>query len=61
MNIVEIPASNLDDVWGLVKKDIAQALAEHGIDMASERNAIAMFETLRAEYIGGLAIRNSLR
>ena len=30
MNIVEIPASNLNDVWNLVKKDIAQALAYSG-------------------------------
>ena len=30
MNIVEIPTSNLNDVWNLVKKDIAQALAYSG-------------------------------
>ena len=30
MNIVEIPRSNLSDVWNLVKKDIAQALAYSG-------------------------------
>ena len=30
MNIVEIPLSDLDNVWNLVKKDIAQALAYSG-------------------------------
>ena len=30
MNIVEIPRSNINDVWNLVKKDIAQALAYSG-------------------------------
>ena len=30
MNIVEIPASNLKDVWNLVKKDIDQALSYSG-------------------------------
>ena len=30
MNIVEIPLSDLDNVWNLVKKDIAQALSYSG-------------------------------
>ena len=30
MNIVEIPTSNLKDVWNLVKKDIDQALSYSG-------------------------------
>ena len=35
--------------------DIAAALAEHGIDMATEPNARVIFENLRAEYTGRLA------
>tara|TARA_Y100000389_G_scaffold37566_1_gene31922 strand:- start:25298 stop:25741 length:444 start_codon:yes stop_codon:yes gene_type:complete len=30
MNIVNIPSSNLDDVWSLVKKDISEALSYSG-------------------------------
>ena len=30
MNIVNIPSSNLDDVWSLVKKDISEALSFSG-------------------------------
>ena len=30
MNLVNIPSSNLDDVWSLVKKDIAEALSYSG-------------------------------
>ena len=30
MNIVQIPTSNLNDVWNLVKKDIAEALSYSG-------------------------------
>jgi len=35
--------------------DIAAALAEHGIDMATTPNARVIFENLRAEYTGRLA------
>ena len=35
--------------------DIAEALAEHGIDMASTPNAQMLFEHLRAEYLGRIA------
>ena len=30
MNLVNIPSSNLDDVWNLVKKDISDALSYSG-------------------------------
>ena len=30
MNLVNIPSSNLDDVWSLVKKDISEALSYSG-------------------------------
>ena len=30
MNLVNIPTSNLDDVWNLVKKDISEALSYSG-------------------------------
>jgi len=30
MNLVNIPSSNLDDVWNLVKKDISEALSYSG-------------------------------
>ena len=30
MKLVNIPSSNLDDVWSLVKKDISQALSYSG-------------------------------
>ena len=30
MNLVNIPSSNLDDVWSLVKKDISDALSYSG-------------------------------
>ena len=30
MNLVNIPSSNLDDVWSLVKKDIQEALSYSG-------------------------------
>ena len=60
--IAAIPGMNKfsKTIYAQSQEDIAQALAEHGIDMASERNAIAMFETLRAEYIGGLAIAGGI-
>ena len=30
MKLVNIPSSNLDDVWSLVKKDISEALSYSG-------------------------------
>ena len=40
--------------------DIAQALAEHGIDMATTPNARVIFENLRAEYTGRLVFSGML-
>ena len=40
--------------------DIAEALAEHGIDMAKTPNARVIFEDLRAEYIGRQALANTI-
>ena len=40
--------------------DIAKALAEHGIDMASTPNARVIFENLRAEYTGRMAFSSLL-
>ena len=42
-------------IWARTTDDIAAALAEHGIDMATTPNARAIFENLRAEYTGRLA------
>ena len=42
-------------IYARTADDIAQALAEHGIDMATTPNARAIFENLRAEYTGRLA------
>ncbi len=42
-------------IYARSSDDIAAALAEHGIDMASEPNAMAIFKNLRAEYTGRLA------
>ena len=40
--------------------DIAEALAEHGIDMATTPNAMAIFKNLRAEYTGRIAFSGLL-
>ena len=42
-------------IYARTDADIAQALAEHGIDMATTPNARVIFENLRAEYTGRLA------
>ena len=42
-------------IYARTSDDIAQALAEHGIDMATTPNARVIFENLRAEYTGRLA------
>jgi len=42
-------------IYARTKDDIAKALAEHGIDMATTPNAQVIFENLRAEYTGRLA------
>jgi len=41
-------------IYARTDDDIAQALLEHGIDMASTPNARVIFENLRAEYTGRL-------
>ncbi len=47
-------------IWARTDEDIAQALAEHGIDMASTPNAKVLFENLRAEYTGRMAFSSLL-
>ena len=42
-------------IYARTADDIAIALAEHGIDMATEPNAMAIFKNLRAEYTGRIA------
>ena len=42
-------------IFARTNDDIAQALLEHGIDMASTPNAIDTFKNFRAEYTGRLA------
>jgi hypothetical protein len=42
-------------IYAKTNDDIARALAEHGIDMATTPNARVIFENLRAEYTGRLA------
>jgi len=42
-------------IYAKSQDDIAKALAEHGIDMATTPNAQVIFENLRAEYTGRLA------
>ena len=42
-------------IYARSSDDIAQALAEHGIDMATTPNARVIFENLRAEYTGRIA------
>tara|TARA_B100000700_G_scaffold256615_1_gene289943 strand:- start:1833 stop:6068 length:4236 start_codon:yes stop_codon:yes gene_type:complete len=47
-------------IYARTKDDIAKALAEHGIDMATTPNAQVIFENLRAEYTGRLAFSTLL-
>ena len=47
-------------LWARTDDEIAQALLEHGIDMASTPNAIAIWKNLRAEYTGRLAFSGLL-
>jgi len=42
-------------IWARTDEDIAQALAEHGIDMATTPNARELWKNLRAEYTGRMA------
>ena len=43
MNLVNIPTSNLDDVWNLVKKDISEALSYSG----NHTDAQFVYETIK--------------
>jgi len=47
-------------IWAKTDEDVAQALAEHGIDMATTANARVIFENLRAEYTGRIAFSTLL-
>jgi hypothetical protein len=47
-------------LWARTDDDIARALAEHGIDMATTPNAKELFKNLRAEYTGRLAFSSIL-
>ena len=47
-------------IWARTDDDIARALAEHGIDMATTPNAKQLFRNLRAEYTGRLAFSGLL-
>jgi len=47
-------------IYARTTDDIAAALAEHGIDMATTPNAMAIFKNLRAEYTGRLAFSGLL-
>ena len=47
-------------IYARTDNQIAAALAEHGIDMATTPNARVLFENLRAEYTGRLAFSSLL-
>ena len=47
-------------IWARTDDQIAAALAEHGIDMATTPNARVLFENLRAEYTGRVAFSSIL-
>ena len=47
-------------IYARTEDDIAKALAEHGIDMATTPNARVIFQNLRAEYTGRLAFSSIL-
>ena len=55
--ISAIPGMNkyAKTIWANTDESIAAALAEHGIDMATTPNAMAIFKNLRAEYTGRIA------
>ena len=57
-----IPGFNkyADTIYARSDEQIAKALSQHGIDMATEPNARAIFENLRAEYTGRLAFSTLL-
>ena len=42
-------------IWAKTQEDMADALLEHGIDMASTPNAEVLFKNLQAEYKGRMA------
>jgi len=42
-------------LWAQSQDEISEALLEHGIDMASTPNALALFKNLQAEYRGRMA------
>ena len=47
-------------IYARTEDDVAKALAEHGIDMATTPNARVIFQNLRAEYTGRLAFSSIL-
>tara|TARA_R100001082_G_scaffold74805_1_gene43242 strand:+ start:5059 stop:9084 length:4026 start_codon:yes stop_codon:yes gene_type:complete len=47
-------------IWARTDDEIAAALLEHGIDMATTPNARAIFQNLRAEYTGRVAFSSLL-
>ena len=47
-------------LWARSDDEIARALAEHGIDMATTPNAKVLFQNLRAEYTGRIAFSSLL-
>ena len=47
-------------IWATTDEEIGIALAEHGIEMATTPNAMAIFKNLRAEYTGRLAFSTLL-
>ena len=47
-------------IWARTDDEIAAALAEHGIDFATTKNARVLFENLRAEYTGRVAFSSIL-
>ena len=47
-------------IWARTDDQIAAALAEHGIDMATTPNAKVLFQNLRAEYTGRIAFSSLL-
>ena len=60
--ISSIPGINkyATTIYAQTDEEIAEALFEHGIDMANTPNAKAIFENLRAEYIGRQAFSGLL-
>jgi uncharacterized protein with HEPN domain len=52
MNIVNIPSSNLDDVWSLVKKDISEALSYSGTDAKFVYDTVKEKKNAAMGYLG---------